>query len=159
LGTIRDGYGYISIGTTNHRAHRLLWESIHGPTPEGLVLDHLCRRRDCVRPDHLELVTNHENVLRGVGISAENARKEFCANGHPFDTANTRIELRNDGRRKRRCRACSRDKTARYRASKASCPGCGIELSKRALPDHRRSMHPESQAAALGLDVEAGEPR
>jgi DNA-binding XRE family transcriptional regulator len=57
------GYGKIGWKT---RAHRAYYERFVGPIPEGMMLDHLCRIRACVNPDHLEPVTNGENVRRGL---------------------------------------------------------------------------------------------
>jgi hypothetical protein len=63
------GYGQMWDGTRGRTqgAHRLFYEAFIGPIPEGLELDHLCRNRACVRPDHLEPVTRRENLLRGAG--------------------------------------------------------------------------------------------
>lgn len=60
----RDGYGVASVEGRTHRAHRLSYETRVGPIPDGLQLDHTCERRDCVRPEHLEPVTNFENTVR-----------------------------------------------------------------------------------------------
>ena len=66
----RDGYGQIEDGRRsdrhNLRAHRVVYEGLRGPIPEGLDLDHLCRNRGCVRPDHLKPVTRSENCRRGM---------------------------------------------------------------------------------------------
>ncbi len=79
-------YGrYRELGGRTTQAHRYAYEALVGPIPEGLTLDHLCRTRACVNPAHLDPVTNRENVLRGVGLSAQNARKDRCRNGHLFD--------------------------------------------------------------------------
>lgn len=48
-------------------AHKWIWEDRNGPVPDGMDLDHLCRNRSCVNPDHLEPVSRAENILRGVG--------------------------------------------------------------------------------------------
>lgn len=68
LNYTHDGYGRYSRtvdgGQHSGPAHRAIWEEMRGPIPEGLQLDHLCRQRDCVNPDHLEPVTNAENVRR-----------------------------------------------------------------------------------------------
>lgn len=56
-----------------------------GPIPSGMVVDHLCRVRSCVNPDHMEVVSRGENVLRGVGISARNKSKDRCPKGHPYN--------------------------------------------------------------------------
>lgn len=62
----RNGYGRISVLGVKRQVHRVLWELEHGPIPEGMVLDHLCRNRHCVNTAHMELVTMRENTLRGV---------------------------------------------------------------------------------------------
>lgn len=84
------GYSVIREGGRNKRAHRVMYERFKGPIPTGLYLDHLCRKRDCVNPDHLEPVTHKENCLRGVGYPAQQARKTHCKHGHPFVNEGTR---------------------------------------------------------------------
>ena len=105
------GYGRVT-GDGNGKwraAHRVAWELTNGPIPEGLVIDHLCRNRACQNPKHLEPVPFAENVLRGVGPSAEHARQTHCHRGHEFTESNTMIESNGA----RRCRTC---KAARQRA-------------------------------------------
>lgn len=100
------GYGRFDVGSRNVRAHRWAYEEERGPIPEGLSLDHLCRTRRCVRPGHLEPVTQRENVLRGEGFAAVNARKTHCPRGHPLSGEN----LYRNHRGWRQCRACNRRK-------------------------------------------------
>lgn len=72
-----------------YHAHRLAYEIFREPIPNGLVIDHLCKKHDCVNPDHLEPVTNKINILRGTGITAIAALKTHCYLGHEFTTENT----------------------------------------------------------------------
>jgi hypothetical protein len=65
--TKRSGYAVMSHKMKSHRAHKLLYELTFDKVPEGMVLDHLCRNRACVRPDHVEPVTCTENTRRGLG--------------------------------------------------------------------------------------------
>jgi len=81
-----NGYGRFNSGYEVHLAHRWSYEHSLGEVPDGAVLDHLCRVRHCVRPDHLEPVTQQENLLRGEGVAAKNAAKSTCPNGHPYDS-------------------------------------------------------------------------
>jgi hypothetical protein len=103
----KDGYGNIRVRGESVRVHRLAYTLSRGPVPDDLVLDHLCRRRDCVNPDHMEPVTNKVNILRGEGACARNARVTECPAGHPYDEENTYV--RPDGRG-RECRACKRNR-------------------------------------------------
>lgn len=106
---MKNGYGRISRG--GHAGpmiltHRAAYEVLVVPVPEGLQIDHLCRVRACCNPDHLEPVTCRENLLRGSGWVAVNARKTECPQGHPYDEANT--YRRSNGRRV--CRTCGRER-------------------------------------------------
>lgn len=76
------GYGKLWDGKRLSPAHRVAYELFVGPIPSGLQIDHLCRNRACVNPAHLEPVTCRENILRGVGLSAVNAKKTQCLRGH-----------------------------------------------------------------------------
>ena len=73
-------------------AHRYAYERFLGPIPDGLVIDHLCRNPGCVNPGHLEAVTQRENVLRGVGLFAQQARRTHCPRGHIYAGDNVRVQ-------------------------------------------------------------------
>ena len=97
----RSGYGNAWHEGRNIKSHRLAYVLHVGLIPEGLVIDHLCRTRECVNPDHLEPVTNAENLRRGLGHGSET----HCPTGHPYDEENTAVYSG-----KRHCRACRRDR-------------------------------------------------
>jgi hypothetical protein len=97
-----NGYGRFYLRYKSYLAHRFSYELQNGPIQNGLVLDHLCRNTSCVNPKHLEVVTNKENILRGISPSAENKRKTHCPIGHEYTEKNTRISKTG----KRSCRTC-----------------------------------------------------
>lgn len=109
---VSNGYGRFFAGRTRLgengvvSAHRWSYEYHRGPVPDGLELDHLCRNRACVNPDHLEPVTHSENTLRGMAPSALAAKKAHCPEGHPYSGDNLLVD--NEG--KRRCRSCTRQR-------------------------------------------------
>lgn len=102
-GTINHkGYGHIYIDGSTRRAHRVSWELLVGPIEDGKHLDHLCRNRSCINPEHLEPVTNAVNAER-----SERATKELCLRGHPLSGANLIVKSANSKGR-RQCRECKR---------------------------------------------------
>jgi hypothetical protein len=79
-------------------AHRISWAAFVGPIPTGLQLDHKCRVRCCVNPDHLEPVTPRENQRRGNAPSGLNARRTHCVHGHELSGANLYVRPDNGNR-------------------------------------------------------------
>lgn len=99
-------------------AHRVAWTLTHGPIPDAADIDHVCRVIACCNPDpkHLEPVTHRENLRRGQGASAINAKKTHCPQGHEYTPENTIIRER-DGYTGRECRICARESSKRSRAA------------------------------------------
>jgi hypothetical protein len=108
-----DGYGRFRSEGEARRAHRISYALAYGPIPEGLVLDHLCRNRRCVAPDHLEVVTRGENVLRGETVAAAHLAKTHCRHGHAFTGDNVYLYRG----KHRRCRTCARNRGRAQRAT------------------------------------------
>lgn len=98
-------YGRFRLGLTMLRAHRVSYSFVHGPIPDGLQVDHLCRVHNCVRPTHLEAVTPLVNTMRGVSVSSRNAEATHCPHGHEYTPENT---YHSPGRKQRKCRTCQR---------------------------------------------------
>lgn len=109
----RRGYGYVYIAGSRRTtaAHRAVYTLLVGPIPHGLQLDHLCRVRHCVNPDHLEPVTQQENLLRGHTITAKSAAAVACPAGHPYEGDNLYVDPKGE----RRCRTCHRERQAARR--------------------------------------------
>lgn len=111
-----SGYGQILRNGKLFKTHRVAYELLVGPIPEGLTLDHVkdrgCQHRSCCNPAHLESVTNTVNILRGDSIAANNARKTHCKRGHELDGLNNRGQ--------RFCNVCTAEIDRRFREKKAA---------------------------------------
>ena len=101
-----NGYGMFRLSNPRRLlyAHRLFYELLVGPIPDGLEIDHLCRNRACQNPDHMEPVTSQINTLRGNGPAAQHARKTHCPKSHLLYGENLYINPQGG----RCCRECHR---------------------------------------------------
>ena len=120
------------------KAHRVAWELYRGPIPDGLVIDHTCRVKSCVNPDHLRPVTSAVNVTENsISLAALNKVKTHCPRGHEYTTENTLRMKRNDGRV---CRTCKRMlemvNHAKRRIRKHAITG---------VSDHPKDLFPEGR--------------
>ena len=99
-----NGYGEFLVHYKRISAHRFSYEYFVGEIPDGLQIDHICRNRGCVNPNHLRVTSIAENVLSGVGITAINKRKTHCIRWHALKDGNVYL-----WRGKRNCRICRSD--------------------------------------------------
>ncbi len=113
-----SGYGTFTWEGSTRGAHIFAYESMVGPVPDGLVIDHQCHNRDlscaggddcphraCVNPAHMDVTTRQQNTLRGRGEAAKYAARTECARGHDLnDPAN----IRPNKHGARVCRECAR---------------------------------------------------
>lgn len=104
------GYGRFAINRKLKLAHRVAYEMLISKIPKGLVLDHLCRVRHCVNPDHLEPVTHGVNISRGVF-----SKRTSCKNGHEYTEENTYYHPSTNFRE---CRKCMRAWAKNYRLTR-----------------------------------------
>ena len=112
---IRGGYSQFSENGKNVLGHRWAYEHWIGPIPEGLEIDHLCRNRWCVNPEHLEVVTRKENIDRSpIEISKTRRKLTHCPQGHPYSGENLIITIRRNNGRNRICRECHRIQSLEY---------------------------------------------
>lgn len=110
-----SGYGTVWIGGVNYLPHRIAYELLVGPIPEGMQMDHLCRNKFCCNPSHVEPVTAKENMARRPDV-----RKSHCKHGHELTVENLIVKRRGSGRVERNCRECERVAQRRRRMERAA---------------------------------------
>lgn len=141
LGSVDShGYGQLTVDKRRRGAHRVSHELFKGAIPAGLEIDHLCRNRTCVNPDHLEAVTPHENTYRSSSPFALLMSPEGPKREHGTSSM---------WRRGCRCGACHealliaarewREGSRRRHPTSTLCAGCGKSVSRKNLARHRKS--------------------
>lgn len=168
-GKLNDkGYGRTSFKGRSTGAHRKAYELLVGPIPEGLTLDHICRIRHCVNPDHLEPVTQAENTQRAKRFrnlantyTIDRTPKPpkgplaHCHKNHVLDEGNTLVSKRPNGTYRLQCKVCQHEAQERYRRK------AGIaERRRRGAeapwgPHHVEYWAQRRAAEALGADLAA----
>lgn len=111
---VGNGYGQINLrGGKKRLVHRVLWEILRGPIPQGMILCHKCDKPSCCNPDHLFIGTYKDNSddmwAKGRGVRPQ--KKTHCVNGHPFTTENT--FLKENGTKG--CKQCNRDRALKWK--------------------------------------------
>jgi len=117
-----QGYGSLRVTdkySTMIKAHRMSYEFFVGKIPKDKVIDHLCRNRSCVNPEHLEVVSSRENTLRGETLASKEAKQTSCIRGHELKGNN--LAFRTDG--KRACKTCNVNYCRKYRQNKQKALG------------------------------------
>jgi hypothetical protein len=113
----KDGYGKFSLSGRVYKAHQAAMVLFGRDVPQGAEIDHKCRVRHCVNPDHLEAVTHRENVRRG-DIGKWQRVKTHCKSGHPLSGKN--LYVGSDGFRY--CRTCRMRWAREYNRRKEISP-------------------------------------
>lgn len=124
----RKGYGWFQADGRPHLAHRYAYTLAYGPLPDHIQLHHLCENKGCVRPDHLQPVTQAEHIDVTPSSPAHiNASKTHCPQGHPYSTENTYIIPSTGGRMCRTCsRARNKETKRRVREARKATPSSGV---------------------------------
>lgn len=114
-------HGYSQIGWQNSGSrhvvlgHRAAWVAAHGQVPLGMTIDHLCKVRRCVNPEHLRLLPNYENARR---TSGRDWPMGYCVNGHDSTHLETATRALNSSGVTVRCKTCTQASRDRYQAKR-----------------------------------------
>lgn len=121
------GYGIFTLKHKGMSAHRFAYIVTRGDIAPGIECDHLCRNRLCVNPNHIELVTGRENILRGEGTGAKFARRTHCNNGHALTGNNVRIRPNSSTRV---CKTCAKQRTRPYLERRKAAYAASLPAAK-----------------------------
>ena len=123
------GYGGICVNGKKQRAHRVAWTLERGEIPDGIFVLHECDNPSCVRPSHLFLGTQKDNmrdmIKKGRGVNdilkavAARQNSPICPNGHLYTPETTDWSRVSNGNPSKRCKVCMKNRTKRYRERKA----------------------------------------
>ena len=103
----KDGYGTFYFNKKARRVHRVAYYFAYGDIPSGMVIDHICKKRNCVNFQHLRCITAKENTLENsTSVGAINRKKTHCKQGHIFDKIYGK---------QRYCSICSNQKSIRLK--------------------------------------------
>jgi hypothetical protein len=104
-----NGYGYMNQLKVPITAHRFAYMACIGPVPEGMELHHRCRNKQCVNPNHLQVVSRRDHEDSAPSLARA---RTHCPSGHPYDAENTWVSRRSGYRQ---CRTCNRDRATALR--------------------------------------------
>jgi len=127
--TDRNGYGYVGVHGRTIPVHRVVYEFFVGTVPDGLEIDHLCRRRNCINPFHLRPVTHEENMARAIGCGQYDrstagitSDQTHCSRRHRLTKSNTLVKASGQII----CLTCRKDNQKAYQKRK-------LKIAERAL--------------------------
>lgn len=104
---LKSGYGKFGIGDRSYLAHRVSYNIFKGKIGKKMVIDHACKNKSCVNPDHLREFTVKENTtINSNSVAAINAQKTHCIYGHEFTPENT-VKVKKG----KSCRTCDTIRT------------------------------------------------